>query len=120
MSLSVLVRASSTSGSRTSRRKYSDLARERSTRPAKCLSVSSVSGSGSIHDTQPSSSWVKAIGGLTLLAAFMIAISLGASRSICGAKRGAEHVQAGDDAHLERQERNELREGDDAGVRPAG
>src|SRR3954471_16158297 len=120
MSLSVLVRASSTSGSRTSSRKYSDLERERSTRPAKCRSVSSASGSGSIHDTQPSSSWVKTTGGLTLFAALMIAISLGAARSVCAAERGAEHAQSGDDAHLERQERNELRERDDSGVRPAG
>src|SRR4051794_22361478 len=105
MSLSVLVRASSTSGSRTSRRKYSDLARARSTRPAKCRSVSSASGSGSIQETQPSSSWVKATGGLTV--ALMIAAS---SLRV----HGCERAQAADDTHLERQERNELRQRDDA------
>src|SRR4051812_42871147 len=114
MSLSVLVRASSTAGSRASRRKYGDLTRAASTSACICRGVSSDASSGSSQGSHSSCCLVKATG----------AWCGGGCRIVSGMveflRGGGQDAQAGDDPDLIGEERHELRERDDAGRGPAG
>src|SRR5476649_1088173 len=113
MSLSVRVRASSTSGSRASRRKYGDFTREASTRLSRCRAVIFSASIGSSQGSQSSMSRVKTVG--TTWPDWGTVLSVMSASHL-----GRQNPKAGDDTDLESKESHELRERDHVVCRPAG
>src|SRR5438874_795032 len=115
MSLSVSVRARSASGSRASNRKYADFARAASTSVSMCSSVRASTASGSSQGSQSSSARVKATG-TVYGGGSRIVSGMAALRGSVGGRQGS---QPGDDADLEGEKSDDLRQRHDAGGRPA-
>src|SRR5215470_8181652 len=115
MSLSVSVRARNASGSRASSRKYGDLARTASTRPAICRSVRLSSASGVSHGCQSSSARVKTAGAVWSGGSTILSGMIGGSSS-----GGGQDPQPGGHPNLERQKGDDLRQRHDVGGGPAG
>src|ERR1700752_1888672 len=103
MSLSVSVRARNVSGSRASSRKYGDLARTASTRPAICRSVRLSSASGSSHGNQSSSVRVKTAGIVCSGGSTILSVTIAGPLS-----GGGQDTQSGGHSDLERQEGDQL------------
>src|SRR5471032_2818051 len=113
MSLSVRVRASSTSGSRASSRKYGDFTRDASTRLSRWRAVIFSASIGSSHGSQSSMSRVKTVG--------TVWPDWGTVLSVMRASHlGRQYPKAGDDTDLESEEGDELGERHHVGGRPAG
>src|SRR5471032_2287184 len=113
MSLSVRVRASSTSGSRASSRKYGDFTRDASTRLSRWRAVIFSAAIGSSHGSQSSMSRVKTVG-TTWPDWEMILSVMGPSHL------ARQDPKAGDDTDLESKEGDELGERHHVVRRPAG
>src|SRR5262249_4995488 len=121
MSLSVRVLASRASGSRASRRKYGDFTLAASTRLAMWRGVNASAASGSSQGSQSSCARVNAFGcvwgGGFSTASFMCGPL--ASLALASLGSAGQGAQSDDDADLERQERDDLRERHDVGRGPA-
>src|SRR5882757_9953839 len=118
MSLSVRVRASSTSGSRASSRKYGDFTREASTRLSRWRAVIFSASIGSSHGSQSSMSRVKTVG--TAWPDCGTILSVAGLSVMAASHLGRQDPKAGDDTDLESKEGDELRERHYVGGRPAG
>src|SRR5476649_349597 len=113
MSLSVRVRASSTSGSRASSRKYGDFTRDASTRLSRCRAVIFSASIGSSQGSQSSMSRVKTVG--------TVWPDCGTVLSVMRASHpGCQDPKAGNHANLESEKGDELGQGHDIVCRPAG
>src|SRR5476651_1014133 len=113
MSLSVRVRASSTSGSRASSRKYGDFTRDASTRLSRWRAVIFSASIGSSQGSQSSMSRVKTVG--TEWPDWGTILSVMRASHL-----GRQDPKAGDDTNLESKEGDELGERHHVGGRPAG